>query len=418
MKQRFFEVTGQLVDAAGNPMQDILLSVLDSDDYADDLIGVGTPTSDGRFCVSFTREAFNQDWFENEDLPDLYIVVSKLDDEGTPTAFFQKEYPGRTFVGGKEDLAKIVVTDDSPATTAKGSVIYDFSNVRRVDVDDEVIAHVLEAVTQRVQAVTGWDDVAKGVPIKQTYELLSVIQGITAGAIGKEKELPWWTELHQRVQKSVLGGIAAVYDPFDREVWLDHGLLGQAGLDIMKASVAHELVHAGQFDHYPDLVNTYRTSLIAHDLRMRYGVRKDPSEPMPEELIQQLLPSFVFMCNLEGYARYVEKQFFACAHTCQRYVPQIRLGLIMGTAPVLSLANLTSETVHAPVVSADATQQEKAAAWLTSLDPLVYKAEQYGCDQWYSARQKGDAPVPFSATLGDELLAKVTEYAAKMWDER
>ena len=419
MTQRFFEVTGKLVDACGQPMKDVLLSVLDEDTYSDDLIGVGAPAPDGSFCVSFTREAFNQDWFENEDLPDLYIVVSKVDGEGNSTPVFQKDFPGLRFEGGSESLGLIEITDSSPATTVKGSILYDFSNVRRVSVDDEVITHVLEGVTERVEALTGWKSVAKDLPVKQTYELLRVINGITAAAIGKKPdELPWWSELHQQLQKSVLGGIAAVYDPFAQQVWLDHGLLGQAGLDIMKASVAHELVHAGQFSAHAELVEDYRQSLVAHDLCLRYSTRQDSSEAMPEALIEELPTAFLFMCNLEGYARYVEGRFFARAHTCQRYVPQIRVGMIAGTAPVVSLARWAGTRTTPPILANGASDRAKAAAWLTSLDPVAYKAEQYGCDQWYLAKQKGDAPAPFDPQLSDTLFDKFVAFAAKRWDER
>ena len=418
MSQRFFEVRGQLVNASGEPIRDLLVSILDSDKVADDLIGVGTPMNDGRFCVSFTREAFNQDWFENEDLPDLYVVVSTIGDDGVPEAIFQRDFPGLRFEGGNEDLGRIEIDTTSPATTVKGSVFYDFSNVRRVDVDDEVIAHVLDAVVGRVESVTGWKGIAEGIPVKQTVQLLEVISEITAGAIGSEQALPWWTDMHQRVQQTVLGGMVAVYDPFAEDIWLDRNLLGQAGLDIMKASVAHELVHAGQFRQHPALVEAYRRSLVAHDLRLRYSTRDDASEGIPSELTRELLPAFAFMCNLEGYARYVEAQFFRTTHTAQRYVPQIRMGLLLGSVPVLTAARFSAPAMHAAVASPDASDEEKATAWLTSLDAVAYKAEQYGCDEWYKSRQKSDDPVAFLPNLGQEVLPALIKWAASAWDKK
>ena len=420
MSQRFFEVAGKLVDPSGEPMKGVLLSVLDSDKYSDDLIGVGTPREDGTFCVSFTREAFNQDWFENEDVPDLYLVVSKREDGEDPKAYFQKSFPGLTFEGGKEDLGTVEVTDDSAPTTVKGSLIYDFSKVRRVDVDEEVIDHVMKAVTERVQTVTGWEDVAAGVPVHQTVQLLKVTMEITRGAIGADHDLPWWAEIQQRIQKSVLGGMTAVYDPFKREIWLDRNMLGQAGLDIMKASIAHELVHAGQFNRYPELIDTYRRSIHAHDLRGRYCLREDPKEVLPAELIKELLPAFAFMCNLEGYARYIEARFFGPAHTCQKYVPQIRLGMVLSSIPVMTIARFSSgaKKMQEPVVSESPSDEEKATAWLTSMDPLAYKAEQYSCNEWYVVRQEGDEPAPYNPALGQELLPELVKIGAAAWDKQ
>jgi hypothetical protein len=418
MTQRFFEVQGQLVDRAGEPVKGVWLSVLDADGVSDDLIGVGMPRDDGSFCVSFTREAFNQDWFENEALPDLYVVVSRLSDQGDASAFFQKEFPGLAFEGGKEDLGKIVVTDTSPPTRIKGAVIYDFSKVRRVDVDDEVIAHVFAAVSERVKEATGWEGVGAGVAVRQTVEMLSVLQQISKDAIGSgDEELPWWSELQQRVQQTVLGGLAALYDPFKQEIWLDRNVLGQAGLDLMKASMAHELVHAGQFRHHPELVEAYRSSLRSFHDRMAYCTRKDPTEPMSDRLVQDLLSGFVFMCNLEGYARFVEKRFFAQAHTCQHYVPQFQLALLLGAAPVVSIASRVGSTLHEAVTVSDPSPEHKAAAWLASLDPVAYKMEQYGCDRWYETKQKGDEPVAFLPTLGQELLPQVVKVGAEIWDK-
>ncbi len=419
MTHRFFEIQGHLVDGAGEPVRGVWLSVLDADGVSDDLIGVGMPRDDGSFCVSFTREAFNQDWFENEALPDLYLVVSHLSDQGDASPFFQKAFPELRFEGGKEDLGKIVVTDTSPPTRVKGAVIYDFSTVRRVDVDDEVIGHVFAAVRERVKEVTGWEGVGAGVAVRQTVQMLSVLQQISKDAIGAgDDDLPWWSELQQRVQQTVLGGLAALYDPFKHEIWLDRNVIGQAGLDLMKASMAHELVHAGQFRHHPALVEEYRCSLRSFHDRMAYATRKDPAEPMSDRLVRDLLSGFVFMCNLEGYARFVEKRFFARAHTCQHYVPQFQLALLLGAAPVVSIASRFGSTLHEAVTLPDPSPEHKAAAWLASLDPVAYKMEQYACDRWYEAKQKGDEPVAFVPTLGHDLLPQVVKVTAQLWDKR
>ncbi len=416
MSQRFFEVSGRLRTESGKPPHHVLLSLLDSDTYSDDLIGVGAPGPDGRFRVTFTREAFNQDWLENEDIPDIYLVVSRMDENGGLKPFFEKAYPTLSFVGGKEDLGDVVLTADFPVSSSKGSSLFDLGRVRRVDVDDEVIAHVLSSVSSDIEKYTGWRDVAHGVPIKQTYQILNVVTEITSTAIGASKCLPWWTELYQRVQQSMVGGLAAHYDPFNKEIWIDRNVLGQAGLDIMKASVAHELVHVGQFRSYPELVQKYRTSLSTHDARLRYCTRREPDEPMPASLVLDLIEAFAFMCNLEGYARYLEGHFFAKAHTSQRYIPQLRLDLLVGAVPAMAMASMSSQRVHRAVIPQDGTDEQKAAAWLASLDPVAYKAEQYGCDRWYLNRQKGQEPVAFDPDLGRKLLPKLIAFIAGVWD--
>ncbi|MEL6181960.1 MAG: hypothetical protein AAFS10_23565, partial [Myxococcota bacterium] len=103
-----FEVIGQVVNQRGYAIQNLMVAVVDRDTLFDDLIGMGYTDTNGEFQLSFTRSEFNQDAFENEDLPDLMVICSVWDEDQFKVVH-QHTCDALAFADGCEDLGVITV---------------------------------------------------------------------------------------------------------------------------------------------------------------------------------------------------------------------------------------------------------------------------------------------------------------------
>jgi hypothetical protein len=72
-----FSVSGQVVDANGNPVAGVLVRIYDKDVKYDDLLGATLTNRQGEFGTTYRR----QDFSEGEDAADLYFVVVDADEK-------------------------------------------------------------------------------------------------------------------------------------------------------------------------------------------------------------------------------------------------------------------------------------------------------------------------------------------------
>ena len=139
---------GRVVDAQGRALPGLRLAVVDADFLRDDLLAVGFTDDDGLFRLSFTRAEFNQDLFERESVPDLYIVYSKLRGDAY-AAVHREDFAGRTFTDGCEDLGVVRIQSwlDAPVFLGNQSATPGFrKSGLRLNVDDTLIVHCLEEI--------------------------------------------------------------------------------------------------------------------------------------------------------------------------------------------------------------------------------------------------------------------------------
>ena len=75
-------IKGTVIDSTGNPLGDLHLQAMDSDqgffeDHNDDLLGSSSTGSDGSFEIGFDDSTFNDSWLEKS--PEIYIIVRNED---------------------------------------------------------------------------------------------------------------------------------------------------------------------------------------------------------------------------------------------------------------------------------------------------------------------------------------------------
>ena len=75
-------IKGKIIDANNNPLSDLHLQAIDSDqgffeDHNDDLLGSSSTASDGSFEIGFDDSTFSDSWLEKS--PEIYLIVRNED---------------------------------------------------------------------------------------------------------------------------------------------------------------------------------------------------------------------------------------------------------------------------------------------------------------------------------------------------
>lgn len=73
-----YQIRGKIADSNGNPMSNLLIQAMDSDqklfeDYNDDLLESSMTNLDGSFQISFDDSAFADSWIESK--PEIYLIL-------------------------------------------------------------------------------------------------------------------------------------------------------------------------------------------------------------------------------------------------------------------------------------------------------------------------------------------------------
>ncbi len=305
-----FRLCGTAVTPDGGLLCNLRVAVVDEDTFNHDLLGVGFTDDQGCFRLSFTRREFNQDLFESEALPDIYIVFSALFD-GVFKAVAVKRFPDLLFEGGLEDLGDVVLTQWRPegfepiegADPTPGAD----KRVQRLDLDHDLVKHCLAEVTPLVESLTGWSGLLDDLKIDVTDELSRYVLGPVVEALGMSMG-----SLQGRVMGLMADQFAdflALYDPLTHTVVVHSQKAARQNLDALKVIIGHEMVHVGQFKSNPKLVERYK-SMLAEVAQLEIFSQDDGS--VDSEALAQAMrasPMQSVMEELEGFAYYIQRDF-------------------------------------------------------------------------------------------------------------
>lgn len=292
---RFFRVKGRVTYADGTPAEGVWLALVDEDPECDDLLGVGATSEQGAFELTFTRESFNQEEGENEDRPDLYVVAS-LGGEKERIAVLRRDFPGLAFEG-EEDLGMIALPlqkGDAPvAVPGLRPAPGQRKLVRRVHLDDELVAVAAREIVGLVESLTGFSNLLDGVRFDLVddfvgYELARLDANVSAA--GRRRV----------IENAELCGAQtfARWDSSRNTIVLNRPALELQNYDGLRVILGHELAHVGQSKLHPEVELEYEHLRKAADARTLAG----------EEAVDMTPAELGFMSNIEGHATYVEEQ--------------------------------------------------------------------------------------------------------------
>jgi hypothetical protein len=401
MSSRTFHVRGRVVTPTGAPATDVIVSVVDVDDILDDVLGVGRPRSDGRFELAFRTEAIRQDAFEREQIPSEMVVdVYRAREEGTPPLLHHtSRFDGLTFADGTEDLGDIVVPDDPG--TGTGTTPIDLGDVKRLSLDEGVLAAALAEVAPLVERLTGWSNLRDAVEVRIT-DSPSEVQRELETSLGIACETgpsSWLFPLVERVLTVFTGEFGGLYDPVRRILWVHRRPMERLGLDALKVTLGHELVHAGQFRAHPEILESYVKTVVAF---RKMGTQ----EPTLEDR-RAVVAAFAFMANIEGHAQHLEDDELRRVFPLTAVIPHVPV-LVAVVGLVLSAWERSFGGFPPPENLAlrrarDAGEALFATAW-------DLKGAQYTWGlEFYRSRRAGDRPAPFSPSHTDEIARWVDE---------
>ncbi|MBX2800724.1 MAG: hypothetical protein KTR31_23790 [Myxococcales bacterium] len=269
-----FRLQGQLV-ASGQPVS-AWLEVQDEDVVMHDFLAAGRSQSDGRFTVEFTRRAFNQQPWENEDQPDLVVFVWR--DAPPDTAPRGEDPPSHcirlpqaVFREGVADVGPIELEAAPPG--GLGWLLRQVNTSRRPGGD-----WTLGEVERLSEQVRGWVN----------HECRTVPPS------GVE------------VQLEPLDDAVGTYRPATRSIVLDPTFIAQLGPDALRRLLAHEWAHATA--HHA-LQSTEEVHGLARNVALLHWAR-DIAEHVPLETddVALCVSKQAMTANHEGFAHFVEER--------------------------------------------------------------------------------------------------------------
>ena len=235
--------------------QGLQIQVIDLDRFDHDLIAQGRLASDGTFSVSFGREEFNLDRFENEDWPELWIVVSRETADGfVPVESFglpRSRWVGHTIDVGRIELNPMLLAlpDGERVADADGG------GRARVSLEGDSLREHAELVRPEVERLTGWTIDLSDIGFVAASDFGDLM---LADLTGSGIEVPWYLRFAMRTYfaGSALGGYGAT----SRAVGVSPQC-SRLSSESLQVILGHELVHVGQFAHVPNLLERLQTAL-------------------------------------------------------------------------------------------------------------------------------------------------------------
>jgi hypothetical protein len=310
---RIFSLTGAVVDNRQNKIPNLRLAIVDRDPVIDDLIGVGFTDENGQFRISFTTSEFNQEWFESENKPDIYIVFSGYFD-GEYRAIFRKDFSSLKFESLSEDLGTVVIDtwDDAPEILIGVDPTPGYEkNINRLQVDNELVRHCLNEVTPLVENLTGWSDLLEGLSVDVTDNFENHMSELVdrAGMTPDPNVLKMFSKI-------IFNSILALCDPLSNKLIVNKTKTSKLNLDALKVTMGHELVHVGQFKYHPVLITENEKSWEW----LKDILEKDQSMSL-KELIDKIQssPFNNQLTRIEGYAYYIQKDFLERHYNCATF---------------------------------------------------------------------------------------------------
>lgn len=309
MLPKVFTLIGRLTYCDGSEASGVFIGIVERDyDDPDDLIGCGYARQDGFFRLSFTREAFNQDPGEDEDLPELYLVLS-VRRSGALVPVARRDLPPMTFER-IEDVGAIALpfaAGDEPSAIEGDALPGRAKRARRLTLDAPIIAMAAREVSMFVEVITGWEKLLEGVRFEVVDSLAAAHRIGTDNVLARahlDAEQAARVEARRRGPRPE---VVALFEPRERCIYLSRPMFESNNVDVLKLTLGHELVHVGQLIHHPEL-RELLDELHLEQLQAIAAQRKWPADRLRE--------FFGVLANLEGYARYVEQAlrlFYPCS---------------------------------------------------------------------------------------------------------
>jgi TPR repeat protein len=278
----------------------VWIALVDEDPEYDDLIGIGIANERGEFRLTFTAEAFNQEVGETEARPDLYLVASIQKMPGINVPVLRKDYRGLRF-DAEEDLGLVtlpIAKGAEPPYTARLRAAPGATKlVRRIHLDDEIVAHAAREVVPIVESLTGWSNLLDGIQLAVVDDFHELQERELATHLGRRLTAEERVLAAERAEGCDVN-LMALWDNRERTIFLNRAIMEAQNYDALKVVLGHELVHVGQSQHHPD-VDAAITAFHRQALERLFSGGSYAREEL-NELTR-------FMANLEGYAAHVEE---------------------------------------------------------------------------------------------------------------
>lgn len=302
-----FRVQGSVTNAHGDHLENLLVAIVDEDTFSDDLLGIGLTDARGGFRLSFTREEFNQDPFERDEIPTLRVIFS-VPHKGSHKVIHQKSFPELTFQTLEEDLGEIRIDaweDKTPEFLEKLDPIPGYyKKVTRLNISDELVQHALEEVAPLVESLTGWPNLLRDIHVDITDDFSPYLAGYLQSSQDETNNEPPDPILTKLLSHWI--NALALYDPATRTIVVGRSALGKHNLDAMKVALGHELVHVGQHRYHPHAFEQQLEHLSWLQTFL------DNQEELTVDRLREILTTSHLneqMTEIEGYAYYIQTDF-------------------------------------------------------------------------------------------------------------
>ncbi len=311
---RIFRLQGTAVTPNRNPIQNLRLAIVDKDTLLDDLLGVGFTDQKGQFRISFTSNEFNQDFFESETLPNIYIVFSRKDPvDGKFKTIYQQSFLALSFAKDTEDLGNIEITTwQEPPCFLQGvnATPGYHKKVQRLNLNDELVQHCLEEIAPLVEHLTGWYGSLENLTVKVVDDISPYIEDYGEGA--QEEDLILSQETRNKIVASFTSPIVTIYEPIQNLLVIHRKEAAAQNLDALKVILGRELVKVAHFKAYPHL----RDKQKQYQQQTQHILRNQPYQSLTSaEFLQQVqkeyqkIPFAEHLSKLEGYSYYIQADF-------------------------------------------------------------------------------------------------------------
>jgi hypothetical protein len=389
MSAPIFTLRGRVAFEDQTAAPDVFVAVVDADPDLDDLLGIGFTAHDGTFRLSFTREAYNQDPADSEELPDPYLVMSVTHRDAL-VPVLRRDYGKLAFATAamEEDLGTTVLPLRAGAppplppaglrpAPGRGKV------VKRLRLDDAVIQAVAREIAPLVERLTGWPGLLDGLRFETVDYTFPSLRAHLARALGRADFAPHELALISAVARERDASALAEWDSSARVMRLHRPNLEAQNVDALKVAIGRELVHVGQSRAHPGddaLYERYRAQVWGNLLAGRRA---------PPELAREMGR---FMANVEGYAAYIERGFLRATYTHASTIARPT-----ADADAHYLAQETAHTVRAALPPEEAEEERELVG--------ASKETQYvsGMTE-YVTRSPGLVPARYEHDLRPELV--------------
>lgn len=331
-RRRFFHLTGRVQRAGGWPLRNAQIRVYDRDPMFDDLIAFCAARSEGEFEVSFARESFNQEWGEDEDLPQLYLHIIETDPaQLKPISAYRIELPALAFADGHESVGDLTLTpamaqDELPRLYWPS----EWMGHCRVRLDEEALAHVLAEVVPRLESLLGaTGTLTRGFTIRITEALKPTLKEALCQAHGLAEVPDEWLEKGEVGQEHGFSFL----DPSTGTLWLDREGIERSGLDRAKQAVGQALVEHWLFERFPRRREKLRAWYATlNSLRLSRETLSHPT--LDRAQLQALSRVWLPLFNQSEYVAYVDQKYLSgrAFAFSNRPLERLQLGWIVGGA--------------------------------------------------------------------------------------